>query len=197
MLFGGPGTRMLYMVITTSPLVKTYTLQEFWDLPEPADHSKLELIKGVLYMTPPPDYPHNDASANLIQRVIEEVTRCGYLGRVFVPRAAIWVDDNTYLEPDLMYISEELQTQMDPRHWTRADIVVEVISPSNALYDRRTKADTYPAMGVRELWLVDPATKEVEVRSFETGNNVLCKTDEVLRSEVLPKLVILVTDLFS
>jgi Uma2 family endonuclease len=42
------------MVITTSPLVKTYTLQEFWNLPEPADHSKLELIKGVLYMTPRP-----------------------------------------------------------------------------------------------------------------------------------------------
>ena len=33
------------MVITTSPFVKTYTLQEFWELPEPSDHSKLELIK--------------------------------------------------------------------------------------------------------------------------------------------------------
>ena len=42
------------MVITTSPLVKTYTLQEFWDLPEPKDRSKMELIKGVLYMSPPP-----------------------------------------------------------------------------------------------------------------------------------------------
>ena len=29
------------MVITTSPLVKTYTLPEFWDLPEPSDHSIL------------------------------------------------------------------------------------------------------------------------------------------------------------
>ena len=67
MLFKSSSTRMLPMVITTSPLVKTYTLQEFWNLPEPADHSKLELIKGVLYMTPPPDYPHNDASANLTQ----------------------------------------------------------------------------------------------------------------------------------
>jgi hypothetical protein len=39
------------MVITTSPLVETYTLHEFWDLPEPPDRSKLELLKGVLYMT--------------------------------------------------------------------------------------------------------------------------------------------------
>ena len=34
------------MVITTSPLVKTYTLQEFWNLPEPADRAKLELSKS-------------------------------------------------------------------------------------------------------------------------------------------------------
>jgi hypothetical protein len=34
--------------VNTSPLVKTYTLEEFWALPEPPDHSKLELIAGVL-----------------------------------------------------------------------------------------------------------------------------------------------------
>ena len=173
MLFEGPSTKMLHMVITTSPLVKTYTLQEFWDLPEPANHSKLELIKGVLYMTPPPDYPHNDASANLNECLIEEVKRCGYSGRVFVPRAAIWVNEDTYLEPDLMYLSEELLAQMDPRHWTCADIVVEIVSPSNALYDRSTKADTYRVMGIRELWLADPVTREVEVRSFEAGKDVV------------------------
>jgi Uma2 family endonuclease len=47
------------MVITTSPLVKTYTLKEFWELPEPADRSTLELIKGVLYMSPPPAGSHD------------------------------------------------------------------------------------------------------------------------------------------
>ena len=188
---------MLHMVITTSPLVKTYTLQEFWDLPEPVDHSKLELIKGVLYMTPPPEYPHNDACSNLNRLLIEELRRCGYSGRVFVPRTAIWVNDDTYLEPDLMYLSEELQDQMNPRAWTRADIVVEVNSPSNALYDRRTKSDTYRAMGVRELWLVDPIARDIEVRSFESGNSVVYKKGESIRSEVLAKITIFVTDLFS
>jgi Uma2 family endonuclease len=188
---------MLDMEITTSPLVKTYTLQEFWNLPEPADHSKLELIKGVLYMTPSPDYPHTDAASNLAERLIAEVRRHGYSGRVFVPRAAIWVDDDTYLEPDLMYLSEELQATMDPRHWTRADIVVEVISPSTALYDRRTKSDTYRVMSVRELWLVDPAARNVEVRSFESGKNALYAAGDMLRSEVLPRIEIPVAELFS
>ena len=185
------------MVITTSPLVKTYTLQEFWDLPEPQDHSKLELIKGVLYMTPPPDFPHNEASSNLDGCLRDEIKRCGYRGKVYTPRTALWIDDDTYLEPDLMYISDELKAQMEPGHWTRADIVIEVVSPSNANYDRRTKCDTYHAMAVREMWLVDTETRQVEVRSFESGQTAIYKITDTLRSEVLPKIEIPVTALFS
>jgi Uma2 family endonuclease len=185
------------MVITTSPLVKTYTLQEFWDLPEPKDRSKLELIKGVLYMTPPPDYPHNQAVANLDDILRAEIKRCGYRGQVYVPRAALWIDDNTYLEPDLMYISAELKAQMAPEHWTRADIVVEVISPSNASYDRKTKSDTYQAMGIREMWLIDTDKKEVEIRAFESGKNVLCQTGHAVRSEILSNIKIAVSNLFA
>jgi Uma2 family endonuclease len=185
------------MVITTSPLVKTYTLQEFWDLPEPADRSKLELIKGVLYMTPPPGGPHNESFGTLNRELQRALDRHGYRGTIYAPRAAIWVDDDTYLEPDLMYISDELKAEMKPGHWTRADIVVEIISPSNANYDRRTKSDTYRAMGVREMWLVDTETKEVEVRSFESGKNAVYKHGDDLRSEVLPEIEIPVTALFS
>jgi Uma2 family endonuclease len=188
---------MLPMVITTSPLVKTYTLQEFWDLPDPADHSKLELIKGVLYMTPPPDFPHNEAAANLLERLGAEIKRCGYTGKVYVPRAAIWVNDDTHLEPDLMYISAELKARMKPRHWDRADIVVEIQSPSNALYDRRTKSDTYRAMGIRELWLVDTTNREIEVRSFGARTHATFKSGEVLRSQVLKKIRIPVAAAFA
>src|SRR6185436_1002574 len=99
------------MVITTSPLVKTYTLQEFWELPEPSDHSKLELIKGVLYMTPPPDYSHNQVSADLFAQLQSTIDGCGYRGQIILPRIAIWADDNTDLEPDLMNVSDELKAK--------------------------------------------------------------------------------------
>lgn len=48
----GEETKMLQ--VSASPLVKTYCLDEFWQLPEPSDRSKLEPIAGVLYMTRPP-----------------------------------------------------------------------------------------------------------------------------------------------
>jgi Uma2 family endonuclease len=183
------------MVITTSPLVKMYTLREFWEIPEPSDHSKLELIKGVLYMTPPPDYSHNWVSANLIEMLVAQIKMHGYRGKVYVPRAAVWIDDDTYLEPDLMYISAELKTQMSRDHWTRADIVVEVISPSNKNYDRRTKSDTYQAMGVRELWLVDPEKEQVEVRSFEAERTAIFNVADILKSAVLTRIEILLSEL--
>ena len=96
-----------------------------------------------------------------------------------------------------MYISDELKAQMKPRHWTRADIVVEVVSPSNANYDRKTKSDTYRAMGVREMWLIDTDKKEVEVRSFEAGKNAIYQISDVLRSEVLQKIEIPISALFT
>jgi Uma2 family endonuclease len=174
------------MVITTSPLVKTYTLQEFWGLPEPADHCKLELIKGVLYMTPPPDYPHNEAAAALIALLRDAIRDHGYAGRIYPPRAAIWVTDNTYLEPDLMYISDALRQEMTATHWTKADLVIEICSPSTARYDRTTKADTYRAMGVREMWLVDPAARTVDVLDFVSDLSLRFEGEEVLRSRALP-----------
>lgn len=86
-----------------------------------------------------------------------------------MPRAAVWTSQNTYLEPDLFYVSEETERQLEPNHRTTADLVVEVISPGSAIYDRNTKADTYAALGVKELWLVDEAGPCLEVRVLD-GN---------------------------
>jgi Uma2 family endonuclease len=79
---------------------------------------------------------------------------------------------------------------MDPKHWTRADIAVEVISRSTALYDRKTKSDTYRAMGVREMWLVDPEKKQIEVRSFEADKSEVSKVGDTLRSQLLERIEI-------
>ena len=185
------------MLITTSPLVKTYTLQEFRDLPDPADRSKLELIKGVLYMSPPPGEIHDDVSGNLNKELQRALDRYDYRGTIYAPRAALWIDDDTHLEPDLMVVSDELKAQMKPRHRTRADVVVEILSASSAVYDRTTKSDTYRVMGVREMWLVDTETKEIEVRSFEAGKSAVYKLADVLRSEVLTKIEIPVAAVFA
>ncbi|MGZ8848310.1 MAG: Uma2 family endonuclease [Pyrinomonadaceae bacterium] len=148
--------------ISFSPLVKQYTLEEFWALPEPEDRAHYELIKGYLFMVPPPDWPHGDFDARLKKSLILFLAAHGDPGNVYHPREAIYVDD-TYLEPDMMYVSNELAAKMGKRR-TSADIVFEYFSKSSATYDRTTKADTYLALGVQELWLIDSDNVTIEVR---------------------------------
>ena len=49
------------------------------------------------------------------------------------------------------------------------DLVVEVLSPSTAGYDKSKKMDLYEAAGVREYWLLDPAKKRLTVWLLEDG----------------------------
>jgi Uma2 family endonuclease len=186
--------------LSTSPLVKTYTLEQFWQLPDPPDGSKLELIAGVLYMTPPPNYKHDNLIGRLIRLLDRHLLELDDKGILYVPRAAIWTGPNTHLEPDLFYISAELEAKLDPAHRNTADLVIEVISPGSAVYDRNTKADTYGALGVCELWLIDGSNKTVEVRTQADGgfgSSTVFNSEQRLQSTVFPKLNLIVAAIFD
>lgn len=140
-------------------------------------------------MTPPPGSGHNNAVSRLNRLLTEYLIKSDDKGTLFVPRAAIWTSANTYLEPDLFYVSAETTEGLDPKHFTTADLVIEVISPGSAIYDRNTKADTYAALGVKELWLVDEAFQIIEVRYPTPSGSGVGKTysrGDKLRSQVLP-----------
>ncbi len=186
--------------VSTSPLVKTYTLEEFWELPDPPDRSKLELIAGVLYMTPPPGYLHEDSVSRLIHLLADYIKTSGETGKLYVPRAGIWRKPNSWLEPDLFYVSAETQARMKPNYRTTADLVIEVITPGSAIYDRNTKADTYAALGVKELWLIDETSRLIEVRVLRGDRfapSVVLESDDQMRSEVLPGFVVKVGAIFG
>lgn len=155
---------MTALAATTSPLIRRYTLEEFWELDNPPGGGHYELIAGVLYMVPPPDWPHSTAVSRLVRRFSAYLDLHRDFGELFVPRAALWTSAHTYLEPDLMFVSAEILQRMDAGHLTTASLVVEVISPSTAVYDRTTKADTYAALGVGELWLIDTQKQTIEQR---------------------------------
>ena len=188
--------------VSTSPLIKTYTLEEFWELPEPPDHSKLELIAGVLYMTPTPGYLHSNAASRLMRLLIEHQTKIGDKGTIHYPRTGIMRGPNSWLEPDLFYVGATTNAYGDPKYpqyLTTADLVIEVISPSSAIYDRNTKADTFAALGVKELWLVDESAGIIEVRTLKDERydaGVILERDDQMKSTVLANLEFRVSDVF-
>jgi Uma2 family endonuclease len=99
----------------------------------------------------------------------------------------------------LSFVSAETDSQLTGGYLTTADLVVEVISPGSAIYDRNTKADTYAALGVKELWLVDAVSGTIEVRVLraEGYESSLFEREDRLASTVLRGLEFAVRDVFQ
>jgi Uma2 family endonuclease len=80
------------------------------------------------------------------------------------------------------------------------DLVIEVLSPSNASFDRETKLQVYARGAVQELWYVDPETRSVEVLELGAdGRYVLVSrlvATDSLTSTALPGLSLPVASLF-
>ena len=190
--------------VNFSPLLRRYTLEEFWALPEREDHARYNLIGGFLFMVPPPNPPHGDVASRMMRALMSFVLNNKIEGDVHFPPEPIYVraDGSTYLEPDMMYVSRELRKKMTTMR-TSADIVFEFSSRSTTVYDHTTKADTYLALGVRELWLVDPFTATVEVRhAGKIGEKLVWHVLKYSRgqkaqSRVLEGFEVSVTDLFA
>lgn len=185
---------------TTSPLVRRYRLDEFFALEPPPGGGHYELIGGVLFVVPQPGMPHNLAAARLVRALSRyqdaHLDRC----MLFVPRAAISTPADTYLEPDLFLVSTERLATAGGEHLTAADLVVEIHSPGSAVYDRTTKADTYAALGVRELWLVDLERRVIEQRVLAGDRWAVARPyagETPLESAVFPGLHVVPADVFG
>jgi len=184
---------------TASPLVHRYRLEEFFALEPPPGGGHYELIAGVLYMVPPPGVPHSVVVSRLNLICAAYVTAHPDRCMLFVPRAAVWTLEDTYLEPDLFLVTPE-RLSAHPEGLPSADLVVEVLSPSTAVYDRTAKADTYAALGVRELWLVDHERCQIEQRVLDDTRWRIAGTwsgGAVVESAVFPGLRVVPDEVFG
>ncbi len=137
-----------------SPLQRRYTWKSFGHCPNVIDHSHYNLIGGYLFLVPPPEPPHGDVVYQTSRLLLKFLCANDDEGVHYFPPEPIYKHENsTYIEPDMFYVSKSLRARMGLQH-TSADIVFEFLSRSSNIYDRTTKADTYLALGMRELWLL-------------------------------------------
>lgn len=155
-------------------------------------------------MVPPPNPPHQDVASRMNRLLLRFVDGNKIEGDVYFPPAPIYVraEGSTYLEPDLMYVSRESQEKMGTA-FTSAEIVFEFSSRRTIVYDHTTKADTYLALGVRELWLVNPFSASIEVRHAGKIDEKLVwlvlkySRGQQAQSRVLEGFEVSVTELFA
>ena len=78
-------------------------------------------------------------------------------------------DVDTVLQPDLLVICDEKKVDRRGVHGA-PDLVVEILSPATAQYDRLVKFNLYQRAGVREYWIVDSVASMVSVYTLESGH---------------------------
>jgi Uma2 family endonuclease len=82
------------------------------------------------------------------------------LGEVWTAPLDMRLGGETALQPDLVFISSA-RAGIIQENWIAGapDLIVGVLSPSTATYDRATKLPIYAGAGVPEVWLVDSQTQ--------------------------------------
>ena len=129
----------------------------------PEDGKRYELIDGEVYMTPSPNTKHQVVVGNLhvaLRRFADETG----IGKVFLAPFDVVFGERTAVQPDLLFIHKErLSILTDLNVQGAPDLVIEVLSPSTAAFDRETKLQVYARAGVPEVWYVDPKEEVLEI----------------------------------
>lgn len=116
---------------------------------------KDECWDGVIHMVPPPSAIHDRFTLDLAVALDAIAKRRGWrawTAGVYEPDT-----DKSWRVPDISLARPE---QVSTRGLEGAELAVEVLSPHD---ESRKKFGFYARVGVRELWLIDPATRATEL----------------------------------
>jgi len=181
------------------PAQGQWTREDWERLPD--DAWRYEVIGGVLHTAPPPRTRHQRILAALFGHLWSYIEQ-NQLGEVIPAPCAVQLPNQPLpVQPDILFVRAEriaiigeMEVQGPP------DLVVEVLSPSNWLYDRREKFTLYQEAGVPEFWIVDPDLRTVEVFVLRGGVYAALGRWEIAqeaRSETLTGFVISVAAVFG
>jgi Uma2 family endonuclease len=179
-------------------VIPKLTYEQFRQLP--SDGKRYELVRGYVHFLPTPSTRHQTILCN-VSRILGSYLRENRLGEVLFAPLDIVLNEDTALQPDLIFISNA-RAGIIQKNWIAGapDLVVEVLSASTAAYDRATKLPIYAEAGVPEVWLIDSQVKTVEVLKLQGKKYFVEAThagDQILTSNLFPGWQLALTDLFD
>ena len=131
-----------------------------------------EIIEGVKFMAPSADSWHNNAAGKLYLLIGMHVAT-NRLGLVFTDSLDVHFPDGNLFKPDFMFISAaNSKIVVDNKHSTIhgvPDMVAEIFSHSTMKRDIGIKKDIYERNGVKEYWMIDPWSENIQVYILRDG----------------------------
>ena len=185
------------------PQEKRYTLADAltWD-----ESERIELIDGDPVMMAPPARAHQAALMELSAQLHAylrgkkcRVYPAPFAVRLFEQNGDSPEDVDTMVEPDISVVCDP--SKLDDIGCKGApDLVMEILSPTTQRHDRFTKFNLYQQAGVQEYWIVDPASKSVQVFVLDDGRYVakdFGTVEDTLKVNVLEDCTIDLSQVFS
>jgi len=147
-----------------------YTYSDYlqWD-----DDKRRELIDGIPYLMAGPNRRHQELSANLNDqfRAFLKGKSCKVYYAPFDVRLNAGTRDDIVVQPDLIIVCDH--SMLDDASCKGApDMIIEILSPSTANYDKTTKFETYLKAGIKEYWIVDPVTQTLAIHILSNDNYI-------------------------
>ncbi len=177
---------------------KKFTYEDYLKTP---DDQRYELIGGELTLMTPAPVPYHQWLSKNLGFELNNFIKMNNLGKIFLAPCDVHLDEENVLEPDILFVSNENTGIIGEKNIQGApDLVIEVLSESNAYNDLVKKKKIYARFGVKEYWIVDPFEKNVDIYSLKDKVFILERSyleSEVLESLLLAGLSIQLAEVFA
>lgn len=173
------------------------TAEEFDTYPFEED-KRYELDEGELIEMTRPAYRHNRVLKNL-QFELEAFLRRTKQGELLISENLFALDPITRRAPDLAVILGDRRRELEQATVIPIipEIVAEVLSPSETTRMIQRKLKQYFQAGVKEVWLIYPEAREVEIWTGPEPPEGALSGDAALESPLLPGFALSLNDLFA
>jgi Uma2 family endonuclease len=181
-------------MVVSDALKKDYYCYEDWL--ELDDGVRAELVDGEIYQMASPGQRHQEILGEIFRQLATFLK--GKPCKVFPAPFGVRLDQDAVFEPDIVVVCDK--NKLNGKICDGVpDLVVEIISPSSAHYDRLFKFNRYLNAGVREYWIVDPDTGSVQINTLENGKYTAAMygSDDTAPVGALPGCEITLNDVFG
>jgi Uma2 family endonuclease len=172
-----------------------FSWSDYKDWPET---ERWQIIDGQAFnMTTAPNIRHQKITGNLYSTIREQLK--GKSCTPFIAPTDVVFDDYNIVQPDVLVVCDKNRIT-DANIQGAPDLVIEVLSPSNSLMDKRLKLQLYERFGVPEYLLVDPLNDLVERYTLVEGaygRAEIFAWSEKLLLVALPGITLLLWEIFE
>jgi Uma2 family endonuclease len=158
-----------------TPFAKRTTADEFLAWAEAQPQGRYELVSGEIFAMAPKKADHARSKYSACAALKAAIKRAGVPCEAFVDSLAVRIDETTVYEPDAL-VNCGPRVAGDATVATNPIVVVEVLSPSTAGYDKANKLVDYFSVPSIQHYVIIQTSKNVIIHHKRGEGAVIATT---------------------